>query len=116
VLGLCRTNDGDATVGGVDIPADSKIMVLYASANRDPARFPDRPDEFVLDRPLLETKRHYSFSWGIHHCLGAHLARLTGRVAIEELLDRLPTLRLDGEPSRVPSPFLWGRKTLPVAW
>jgi cytochrome P450 len=116
VLGLCRTNDDDAVVGGVEIPADHKVMVLYASANRDPARFPDRPDEFVVDRPLLETKRHYSFSWGIHHCLGAHLARLTGRVAVEELLDRLPGLRLDGEPTRVPSPFLWGRKTLPVAW
>jgi cytochrome P450 len=116
VLGLCRTNDDDAAVGGVEIPAESKIMVLYASANRDPARFPDRPDEFVIDRPVIETKRHYSFSWGIHHCLGAHLARLTGRVAVEELLDRLPTLRLDGEPTRVPSPFLWGRKTLPVAW
>jgi cytochrome P450 len=115
VLGLCRTNNEATELAGVEIPAASKVMVLYASANRDPARF-DRADEFVLDRPLLETRRHYSFSWGIHHCLGAHLARLTARVAIEELLARLPGLRLDGEPTRVPSPFLWGRKTLPVAW
>ena len=56
----------------------AKVMVLYASANRDEHRFPDRPDEFVVDRPLLETRKHYSFSWGIHHCLGAHLARLDG--------------------------------------
>jgi cytochrome P450 len=116
VLGLCRTNDEDAEIGDVTIPADSKVMVLYASANRDPARFPDRPDEFVLDRPLLETRRHYSFSWGIHHCLGAHLARLTARVTIEELASRLPGLELAGTPTRVPSPFLWGRKTLPVRW
>ena len=77
VLGLCRTSDLDTGIDGVDIPAGSKLMVLYVSANRDPSRFPDRPDEFVLDRPVLETRRHYSFSWGIHHCLGAHLARLT---------------------------------------
>ena len=116
VLGLCRTNPAGAVVGDVEIPPDAKVMVLYASANRDPERFPDRPDEFVLDRPLLETRKHYSFSWGIHHCLGSHLARLTARVTIEELLTRLPSLRLDGEPERVASPFLWGRHTLPVAW
>lgn len=115
VLGLCRTSDTDQQLGDVTIPAGNKIMVLYASANRDPARF-DRADEFVLDRPLIDTRRHYSFSWGIHHCLGAPLARLTARVALEELTSRMPTLHLDGPTTRVPSPFLWGRKTLPVRW
>ncbi len=116
VLGLCRTPNEDTTIDGVDVSRGAKVMVLYASANRDEHRFPDRPDDFVVDRPLLETRKHYSFSWGIHHCLGAHLARLTARVAIEELAARLPSLRLDGEPTRVPSPFLWGRKSLPVRW
>jgi cytochrome P450 len=116
VLGLCRTPNDEATVADVVIPADSKVMVLYASANRDPQRFPDRPDEFVVDRPTLETRKHYAFSWGIHHCLGAHLARLTARVALEELVERLPGLELDGPPVRVSSPFLWGRKALPVRW
>lgn len=116
VLGLCRTPNDDATVAGVAIPAGAKVMVLYASANRDEDRFPDRPDEFVVDRPILETRKHYAFSWGIHHCLGAHLARLTARVAIEELVARLPGLQLDGPPVRVASPFLWGRKALPVRW
>lgn len=115
VLGLCRTNTEPVALGDHHLPPDSKVMVLYASANRDPARF-DRADEFVLDRPVLETRKHYSFSWGIHHCLGAHLARLTARVALEELVSRLPTLRLAGRPERVASPFLWGRKRLPVAW
>jgi cytochrome P450 len=115
VLGLCRTNDEETAIDGVVIPADSKLMVLYASANRDGSTFAD-PDAFRVDRPLAESMRHFSFSWGIHHCLGAHLARLTGRVALDVLLDRLPDLRLDGEPTRIPSPFLWGRKTLPVAW
>jgi cytochrome P450 len=116
VLGLCRTPSEPSTVDGVEIAEGEKVMVLYASANRDPARFPDRPDEFVLDRPLLETRKHYSFSWGIHHCLGAHLARLTARVALEELAAGLPTLALAGAPRRVSSPFLWGRKSLPVRW
>lgn len=116
VLGLCRTSDDGSTIRGVEIPAASKVMILYASANRDEWRFPDRPDEFVVDRPLLEARKHYSFSWGIHHCLGAHLARLTARVAIEELVAGLPGLQLDGPPVRVASPFLWGRKALPVRW
>ncbi|MEM8747827.1 MAG: cytochrome P450 [Actinomycetota bacterium] len=115
VLGLCRTNNEATDIDGVEIPAESKLMVLYASANRDPDRF-DRPDDFVVDRDPKELARHYSFSWGIHHCLGAHLARLTGRVVLEELVARVPGLELDGDPSRVPSPFLWGRKHLPVRW
>lgn len=115
VLGLCRTNNTATTVRGVEIPANSKAMMLYASANRDEQTFPDA-DEFVVDRPVLQAMRHLSFSWGIHHCLGAHLARLTGRIAVDTLARRLPGLRLDGETSRVPSPFLWGRKSLPVAW
>jgi len=115
VLGLCRTNNTEVELHGVTLPVDSKIMVLYASANRDTATFAE-PDTFRVDRPLAESMRHFSFSWGIHHCLGAHLARLTGRVALEVLAQRLPDLRLDGDPTRIPSPFLWGRKTLPVAW
>lgn len=115
VLGLCRTNNEATTLGGVEIPEDSKVMVLYASPCRDPELF-DAPDEFRLDRPLNETKRHLAFSWGIHHCLGAHVARLTARVALETLLTRIPTLRLAGETKRIEAPFLWGRKVVPVTW
>jgi cytochrome P450 len=115
VLGLCRTSNAAATVGGVDIPEDAKVMVLYASANRDPNLFPN-PDEFRLDRSLTDTKKHLSFSWGIHYCLGAGLARLTGRIAIETLVSRFPTMRLAGPTKRLDAPFLWGRKVLPVAW
>lgn len=115
VLGLCKTNNQPITRHGVDIEQDSKVMVLYASANRDEATF-DRPDEFVMDRPLLESKRHLSFGWGTHFCLGAHLARLTGRVALTVLVEELPELRIDGETERVGAPFLWGRARLDVAW
>ena len=115
VLGLCKTNNRPITRHGVEIEQDSKVMVLYASANRDEATF-DRPDVFVMDRPLLESKRHLSFGWGTHFCLGAHLARLTGRVALTVLVEELPELRLDGETERVGAPFLWGRARLDVAW
>ena len=113
VLGLCRTASESGELGGVEVDEGAKVMMLYASANRDPELF-DRPDEFVLDRPLMETKQHLSFSWGIHHCLGAHLARLTARVGMEVLVAAFPNLRLDGDTARVLSPFLWGRKHLPV--
>jgi cytochrome P450 len=115
VLGLCRTNNHPTSIGGVDLEADSKVMVLYASANRDPEMFDD-PDTFRLDRPVQDTKRHLSFSWGIHYCLGAGLARLTARVAIETLVHHVPGIRLAGPTQRIEAPFLWGRKVLPVAW
>ena len=115
VLGLCRTNNVATEVGGVAIPEDSKVMVLYASANRDPALFTN-PDEFRLDRPLTDLKKHLAFSWGIHYCLGAGLARLSGRIAVETLVSRFPTMRLAGDTKRLDAPFLWGRKVLPVAW
>ena len=90
-------------------------MVLFASANRDPSFFPD-PDDFKLDRPYQQVRRHYGFGWGTHFCLGAHLARLETDVALRALVERLPGLRLDGPTERIDSPFLWGRRHLPLAW
>jgi cytochrome P450 len=115
VLGLCRTNNVAVSVSGVEIPEDSKVMVLYAAPNRDPELFTN-PDEFRLDRPMSEARRHLSFSWGIHYCLGAGMARMTARIAIETLAERFPSMRLAGATERVEAPFLWGRKVLPVAW
>jgi cytochrome P450 len=115
VLGLCRTNNVAVNMSGVDIPEDSKVMVLYAAPNRDPELFSD-PNEFRLDRPLSEARRHMSFSWGIHYCLGAGMARLTARIAVETLAERFPSIRLAGPTERVEAPFLWGRKNLPVTW
>ncbi len=115
VLGLCRTNNVAVSVAGVDIPEDSKVMVLYASPNRDPELFTN-PDEFRLDRSLSEARRHLSFSWGIHYCLGAGMARLTARIGVQVLAERFPSLRLAGPTERIEAPFLWGRKTLPLAW
>ena len=104
------------TIDGVDIESGCEGDGALRLGQPRRAPLPRPTGRVRLDRPLLETRKHYSFSWGIHHCLGAHLARLTARVAIEELAARLPSLRLDGEPTRVPSPFLWGRHAVPVAW
>jgi cytochrome P450 len=115
VLGLCKTNNTPVTYHNVDIPQDSKVMILYASANRDPNVF-DEPDEFKVDRPLIETKRHLSFGWGSHFCLGAHLARQTGRIAVSTFLERFDDLHLINPTERVSPPFLWGRRELIVTW
>ncbi len=115
VLGNCRTNNEEITRHGVTIPKHAKVLGLLGPANRDPELF-EAPDEFRMDRPITELRRHYSFGWGPHFCLGAHVARLTSRVALETLVEHLPTLRLAGEAERLPQPFLWGRHRLPVAW
>ena len=68
------------------------MVLLNASANRDERQFPD-PDRFDIHRKI---QRHLSFGYGIHFCLGAHLARLEARIALEEVLTALP--RLGGRP------------------
>ena len=80
----------DVEVGGSMIEAGRAIIVSIGGANRDPEVF-EQPDEFRIDRP--DPGRHLSFSLGIHHCLGAALARLEGRIAIEELTRRYPIAR-----------------------
>jgi cytochrome P450 len=79
------------TLGGVPIPAGSVLILLLASANRDPDVFAN-PDEFDIHRP--ELKSHLAFGTHIHSCLGAPLARTEGRIGIQRLFARLPGLRL----------------------
>ncbi|MBS9376436.1 cytochrome P450 [Rhodococcus sp. B50] len=115
VLGLFRTTARDTTVDECPIPAGSKVMLLFGSGNRDPRKWDD-PDEFDLDRPRNELRRHLAFGFGPHFCLGAQLARTEGHRALELLRTRLPHLRLDGPSERVPQHHLWGRRHLPVRW
>src|SRR4029079_12763988 len=113
VLGLFRTTTRPATLHGVELPEVAKVMLLYAAANRDPAAFED-PNTFSLDRDAEELRRrHLSFGYGIHLCVGAALARLEARSAIAQLSPRLPNLRITAPPERITPFLLWGKKTLP---
>ena len=116
VLGLFRTPTRDVTLHGVDIPERSKVMLAFASANRDAPNGVERPDEFRLDRGLEPTRQHLTFGFGVHYCPGAHLARLEGRVSLRVLLESMPDLRLDGPVERIEPFLLWGRRQLPVRW
>ena len=115
VLGLYRTNSRPLVRHGVEVPFRSKVMATFGAANRDPEVFED-PDTFRLDRDPAELRKHLSFGLGHHFCPGAHLSRLEARLALRALVDRFPSLRLDGPPSRIEPFLLWGRRTLPVAW
>jgi cytochrome P450 len=86
-----RFTEKDVVVSGVTIPAGFPTLLVTGSATRD-ERFFDRPDEFIIDRPRSMS---IGFGHGIHTCLGAALARLESRVAIEELSKRWPTFAVD---------------------
>lgn len=76
---------------GTTVPAGSAILLLFGSANRDPLRYKD-PDTFNIHRDNIS---HLTFGKGVHYCLGANLARLEGRVALDELLNRWPEWDVD---------------------
>ncbi|MFE9424110.1 cytochrome P450 [Kitasatospora sp. NPDC006697] len=102
-----------AELGGRTIPADTAVSVWLAAANRDPAQFPD-PLAFDLRR---SPNPHLSFGHGIHFCLGAPLARLESRIALERLFDRFAELRVDREQGVEYFPsaaMLFGARRLPV--
>ena len=81
----------DVEVHGQTVPEGSAMLLLVASANRDSAQFPDG-DRFDIHRAI---GHHVTFGYGIHFCLGAALARLEGRVALDEVLDRFPEWEVD---------------------
>jgi cytochrome P450 len=83
-----------ATVGGVEIPAGTPVMLLNGAANRDPRRF-ECPAEFQADRANAQS--HIAFGRGVHSCPGGPLARAEGRVSIERMLDRTRNIRLSEE-------------------
>ena len=99
VTGLARTASRDCAIAGQPIRRGERVLLLWASANRDSEEFPD-PDRVDVER---SPNRHATFGLGIHRCLGSHLARLQFRVALEEVLERLPDYTLD-EPGLKLSP------------
>jgi cytochrome P450 len=91
VKGDFRLARRSTTVGGVDIPAGTTVMVMNGAANRDPRQFVD-PAAFDVARP--NARRHIAFGRGVHSCPGAPLARAEARVSIERILDRTNDIRL----------------------
>ena len=88
----------DAEVGGVRIPKGSMVFMAWGSANRDDQVHP-APDRFDIDRP--DARNHLSFGWGIHHCVGAHLARAQISLTLEQVLDRFRGISLDIAPEQL---------------
>jgi cytochrome P450 len=88
---VARLVTHDVDYYGTTVPAGSPMLLLFASANRDPRRY-EHADVFDVRRPDLQ---HLTFGYGLHFCLGASLARLEGRVALDELLNRFPEWDID---------------------
>ena len=115
VNGLFRTAVKDQEFLGVDVPKNTKVLCMFGSANLDPEMWED-PEKFDVTRDYEDLKLHYAFGQGIHYCMGAPLARVEAKVALKLVLERMPNLRLTGEPTEISAPVMHGVETLPVAW
>jgi cytochrome P450 len=91
---LARVATEDVELHGQRIPAGDRVVLLVGSANRDERVFTD-PDRYDLGRPERELQQIASFGFGRHFCLGASLARLEARVALEELVARVADYDID---------------------
>jgi cytochrome P450 len=112
VIHFRRTARVDVEIGGQRIAAGEKVVVYFASANRDPRAFAD-PDVFDVAR---SPNKHLSFGFGPHLCLGAHLARVQMRAVFAEVLGRFDSFEAAGNPVRLISNFQNGLKSLPIRW
>lgn len=111
VVHFRRTATRDTELGGVEIAAGDKVVVFYASANRDEQVFTE-PDRFDVRRSPNE---HVAFGGGgVHYCLGANLARVEIRALFEQVLSRMPDLELAGPVERLRSNFISGPRRMPV--
>jgi cytochrome P450 len=112
---LPRVTTEEVTLGGVTLPAGATVLPAFVAANRDPAVFPD-PDQLRLTR---SENRHLGFGAGIHHCLGAQLARVELQEALGGLIRRFPGLRLAVRADELrfkPGLAVRSLERLPVTW
>jgi cytochrome P450 len=110
IQALARTATRDVALHDGVIPEGARVALLWASANRDERRWVD-PDRLDIGR---EPQRHVSFGDGIHHCLGAPLARLEARIVFEELFRRIPEYAVSGPIVRIKTPTDRALESLPV--
>ena len=109
---FARTAMEDAEVGGVTIPKGDSVMLLFSSACRDESLFPDG-DQFRIDR---KPNKHRAFGFGPHVCMGRYLAIMELEAYFTELLPRLVSIELNGEPKYLGSSLVSGPKSLPVKY
>lgn len=115
ILNMNRTVVRDTTLHGEKLREGDRVLLLYPAANRDERAFPD-PDRFDVER---WPNHHVAFGgYGVHHCLGASLARLELKILFEEVLARMPDVRLasDGPLERRPNNFITGIEKMPVVF
>jgi len=106
-----RTALADTEIGGKKIKKGDRVVMWYVSGNRDEEVI-DRPDEFIIDRP--RPRKHLSFGFGVHRCVGMRLAELQLKIVWQEILKRLDRIEVVGEPKRIYSNFVRGYESLPV--
>jgi cytochrome P450 len=112
IVNTARIVTQDVSFAGVEMAAGDKVLLATALASRDEEEFPSAT-EIVIER---QGNRHLAFGAGPHRCLGSHLARLEVRIAIDELLDRIPTFRLAPEPIVAHGGGVLGIDRLPIEW
>ncbi len=109
---MVRTAAVDYELGKQQIRAGDRLVLFYASANRDEDVF-EAPDELRIDR---NPNRHLGFGIGEHFCLGAHLARKTSGTLFRELATRIESIELAGTPQRTASNLVPGLKHMPIRY
>jgi cytochrome P450 len=110
---VARTATEEVDLGGVAIPAGARVLLLPGSADRDPRHYDDA-DAFAVRRFERRPADHVAFGHGVHLCLGAPLARLEGRVVVEELVARAAAVEPAGEPERPATPGGRRLRALPL--
>ena len=111
VIHMRRSLKTDYEIQGKTLRAGDKIVMWYVSGNRDAEVF-DNSDALVIDRP--NARRHVSFGFGIHRCMGNRLAEMQLRIIWEEILKRFSGIEVTGPERRLKSNFIRGIRELPV--
>jgi cytochrome P450 len=111
VAHMARTALADSDLAGKSIREGDRVVMWYLSGNRDEDAI-ETPNEFIIDR--ANPRKHLSFGFGVHRCLGNRLGEMQLRVIWEEILKRFPKIELAGEPAYLKSSFINGIRELPV--